>query len=68
MFIERFNFSFLGISGWGIDLDYYDIEYFALETSRDHSVVFEIVPSTAFWTLLLTMKATPFFLRDSCPQ
>ena len=26
----------------GIDLDYYDIEWFALETNRDHSVVFEI--------------------------
>ena len=24
--------------------------------------------STAFQTLLLTMRATPFFLRDSCPQ
>ena len=24
--------------------------------------------STAFWTLLLTMMATPFLLRDSCPQ
>ena len=29
-------------SGWGIDLDYCDIEWFALETNRDHSVVFEI--------------------------
>ena len=27
--------------GWGIDLDYCDIEWFALETNRDHSVVFE---------------------------
>ena len=27
----------------GIDLDYCDIEWFALETNRDHSVVFEIV-------------------------
>ena len=27
---------------WGIDLDYCDIEWCALETSRDHSVVFEI--------------------------
>ena len=27
---------------WGIDLDYCDIEWFALETNRDHSVVFEI--------------------------
>ena len=28
--------------GWGIDLDYCDIEWFALETNRDHSVIFEI--------------------------
>ena len=28
--------------GWGIDLDYCDIEWFALEMNRDHSVVFEI--------------------------
>ena len=26
----------------GIDLDYCDIEWFTLETNRDHSVVFEI--------------------------
>ena len=25
-------------------------------------------PNTAFQTLLLTMMATPFLLRDSCPQ
>ena len=30
------------ITGWGIDLDYCDIEWFALETNRDQSVVFEI--------------------------
>ena len=28
----------------GIDLDYHDIESFALEMNRDHSVIFEIVP------------------------
>ena len=28
----------------GIDLDYCDIEWFALEMNRDHSVVFEITP------------------------
>ena len=28
--------------GRGIDLNYCDIEWFALETNRDHSVVFEI--------------------------
>ena len=27
---------------WGIDLDNCDIEWFALETNRDHSVAFEI--------------------------
>ena len=26
----------------GIDLDYRDIEWFALETNRDHPVIFEI--------------------------
>ena len=41
-FIDLINFSFFTITGWGIDLDYRDIEWFALETNRDHSVVFEI--------------------------
>ena len=29
--MELVNFSFLGISGWGIDLDYCGIECFALK-------------------------------------
>ena len=29
-------------TGWGIGLDYCDIEWFALEMNRDHSVVSEI--------------------------
>ena len=37
-----FNFSFFSITGWGIDLHYCDIEWFTLETNRDHSVIFEI--------------------------
>ena len=37
-----FHFSFFSVSGWGIDLDYRDIEWFTLETNRDYSVVFEI--------------------------
>ena len=41
---RTFNFSFFGISGWGIDLDYCDIEWFALETNKDHSVIFETAP------------------------
>ena len=38
----RFNFSFFSITGWDINLDYRDIEWFALERSRDPSVVSEI--------------------------
>ena len=37
-----FNFSFFSITGWGIDLDYCNIEWFALEMNRDHSVIFEM--------------------------
>ena len=37
----------------GIGLDYSDIEWFALEMNRDHSVIFEIAPqyciSDSFW-------------------
>ena len=36
------NFSFFSVTGWGIGLDYRDIEWFALEVNRDNSVIFEI--------------------------
>ena len=39
-----FTFSFFSITGRGIDLNYCDIEWLALETNRDHSVIFEIAP------------------------
>ena len=35
--LQLFQFYWLGI-----DLDYRNIEWFALETNRDHSVIFEI--------------------------
>ena len=44
VFIVLFSFSFSSITVWGLDLDYCDIEWFALETNRDHSVIFEIAP------------------------
>ena len=44
MFTELLNLIFFGISGWGIDLDYCDSEWFALKVNRDHSVVFETAP------------------------
>ena len=33
-----------GISGRGIDLDYCDVEWLALETNWDYSVIFEVSP------------------------
>ena len=36
------QFSFFSVTGRGIDLDYCDTEWFALEMNRDHSVIFEI--------------------------
>ena len=32
----------LQIAGWGIDLDYSDSEWLALEANRDHSIIFEV--------------------------
>ena len=42
VFIELFNFSFFSITDQGIDLGYCDIEWFALETNKDHSVILKI--------------------------
>ena len=62
-----YNFSFFSISGWGMDLDYCVIEWFALETEIIVSFL-RLHPSTAFQTFLLTMRDTPFLLRDSGSQ
>ena len=35
--------QFFSITGWGIDLDYHDIEWFALEMNRVHFVTFKTV-------------------------
>ena len=40
--LRTVQLQFFSIAVWGIGLDYCDIEWFALETNRDHSVVFEI--------------------------
>ena len=39
---EPFNFSFFSITGQDIALDSCHIEWLALETNRDHSVIFDI--------------------------
>ena len=48
----KFDFSFFSVTGWGIDLDYCDIKWFALETNREHSVIFAI--------------ASEYCILDSC--
>ena len=66
--LHRTNqFQLLCISGWGIDLDYCDAEWFALETNWDH-VVFEIAPKYCTLDSFIDMGATLFLLRDSYPQ
>ena len=49
--IEPF-FNFFSFSGWGIDLDYYDIEWFALELIAIILSFLKLHPSTAFQTLV----------------
>ena len=58
----------LSVTGWGIDLDFCDIEWFALGMTEIILSFLRLHPSTAFRTLFLTMMATPFLLRDSCPH
>ena len=58
VFIELF--SFFSVTGWGLDLDYQDIEWFPLEMNRDHSVVFEIEIA-----ITSHMQMTPPFMAES---
>ena len=42
IFTALVNFCFFSISGWGIDLDYYEAEQFPLEMNQGHSAYFEV--------------------------
>ena len=55
VFIELVNLRFFDINGWGIDLDYSDIEWFALETNRDHSVVFEFASKYCIYKRMINI-------------
>ena len=44
IFIESFNFSFFVFIGWGIDLDYCDVEQFALGNEPRSFCHFQIAP------------------------
>ena len=39
---EMSNFIFFRTIGWGVDLDYCDVEWFALEKNQDPSVFSEV--------------------------
>ena len=58
----------LQVTGWGTDLDYCDIEWLALETNRDHSLVFEIASKYCISDSFVDYDAYLFLLRDSYPQ
>ena len=66
--IELFNCSFFSVTGQGIDLDYRDIEWFALETDKDGSVVFEIAPKYYILSSFVDYDGYCLLVRDSCPQ
>ena len=36
------NFCFFDIRGWSINLDFFDVEWFALEMDQDPPVIFQI--------------------------
>ena len=57
----------LSVTGWGIDLDYCGIEWFALETNRDHSVFFEIASKYCSSDSFVDYDGF-FSSSDSCPQ
>jgi len=68
VFIEPFNFSFFSVTGWGIDLDYCDVEWFSLERKRDHSVIYEIASKYYILDPFDGYDGYSILLRDSCPQ
>ena len=59
--------SFFIIPGWGIDLDYCDFEWFALETNRDHSVVFEIASKSCILDYFVDYDGYSIFSKGFMP-
>ena len=61
------NVSFFTITGLGIDLDYCDTEWFALETNRDLSLIFQIAPKCCLSDSFVDYEGYSISSRDSCP-
>ena len=62
------QFSFFSVTGRGIDLDYCDTEWFALETNRDHSVAFEFAPKYCISDSFVGYEGYSISSKGSCPQ
>ena len=56
------------LTGWGIDLDYCDIEWFALEMNRDHSVIFEFASKYFISDSFVDHDGYSISSKGSCPQ
>ena len=52
----------------GIDLDYHDIEWFAISMNRDHSVVFEIASKYCISDSFVDHDGYSISSKGSCPQ
>ena len=65
--IEPFNFSFFSITGWHIDLDYCDIEWFSLEMSRFHSVILEMAPKYCISDSFVDYEGYSIFSKGFLP-
>ena len=68
VFIELLNFSFFSITGRDIDLSYCDIEWFALEMNRDHSVFFEIASKYCIWDSFVDHDGYSISSKGFLPQ
>ena len=62
------QFTFFSVTGRGIDLDYCGIEWFALETNRDHSVAFEVAPKYCISESFVNYEGYSISSKGSCPQ
>ena len=49
-------------------MDYCDVEWLALETNGDHSVIFEIAPKYCISGSFVDYEDYSLLLRVSCPQ
>ena len=61
------TFNFFSITSRGIDLDYCDFEWFALEMNKDHSVIFEIAPKYCILYSLVDSKGYTISSKEFLP-